>query len=346
MQRLFVHLTTMFARDENGVSGEIEARKLLPHPFLLIRITAFFLLVLLGIGAALAQSSHSDPNALQVIAPAGSYPEIDKLVRAKKWQDVVALTDALHRKDPDNPLVLYWLGTSHLELHQPVAAVQAFRAAERLGLNTAALHEDLGLAYYGLNQFVLFEQQMKKAAVSNPADSKPDYYLGLYRWTIRSDASGALELFEKAIHLAPDDWKSAYQAGNCLEQMGKLNDARGQYSAAIHLLELSGAHFGWPYQGMARLTLDDNPQRALELAKKAAEMQPDEASNHLLLAEIFERLGNLPDAIREAQTASGENPNDSKTHYSLYKLYREAGDPRAKGELAVFEQTKKLYDSD
>ena len=95
-------------------------------------------------------------------------------------------------------------------------------APAKIGLEYALSHEGLGLAYYDLNQFFLFEEQMKKAAALDPQDSTPYFYLGLYRWSIRSDAAGALGFFDKALQLHPDDWKSLYQAGNCLEQLGKL----------------------------------------------------------------------------------------------------------------------------
>lgn len=259
---------------------------------------------------------------------------------------MAALAGETHRKQPDDPTPLYWLGISRLKLHEPVGSVQAFRSAEKLGLNTALSHEGLALAYYDLNQFVLFEEQMKKAAALDPHDSTPYFYLGLYRWTIRADAPGALGFFEKALQLHPDDWKSLYQAGNCLEQMGKLAEARDHYTKAISLVEKNGDPFGWPYQGMARLLLDDKPEAALDFAKKAVSLQPDEYSNHVILAKVYERLGNLPDAIREAESATTRNPNDSTSRYFLYKLYRQAGDPRAAQALKSFQEVKTLYDRD
>lgn len=333
-------------RPMDAVGLNADEIQLMSSRFRTSNIYCLFGLALLWVHLALAQTAPSSSTELQVISPAKQYPEIADLVRANRWKELVALTEELHRKDPTDPTLLYWAGTSHLQLHEPIAAVQALRSAERLGLDTALLHEGLGLAYYDLNQFGLFEEQMKKASASDPNDSKPYYYLGFYRWTIRSDPSGALDFFDKAIHLAPNDWKSVYQSGNCLEQLGKLDEARSRYEAAIGLLEKSGAQFGWPYQGMARLLLDENPQRALELAKKAVQLEPDEPSNHLVLADVYGRLGNLQEAIRESQIAASKNPNDSKTHYALYKFYRQAADPRAKEELHVFEQTKALYDSD
>jgi hypothetical protein len=107
---------------------------------------------LLETHAAFPQSTPHVPTELPVISPLASNPEIDKLVRAGKWRELVSLSTELQRKDPDNPMLLYWIGASHLQLHEAIPAVQAFRLAERLGLNTAPMHEDLGLAYYDLNQ--------------------------------------------------------------------------------------------------------------------------------------------------------------------------------------------------
>src|SRR5438132_9159033 len=77
--------------------------------------------------------------------------DISDLARAGRWKEVAALADRNHRQNPADPAVLYWLGISRLKLREPVGSVQAFRAAEKLGLNTALSHEGLGLAYYDLN---------------------------------------------------------------------------------------------------------------------------------------------------------------------------------------------------
>jgi tetratricopeptide (TPR) repeat protein len=294
--------------------------------------------------------AQSLPVDLSTLHPAGTtanpYSEISELVRSAKWKEVAAVATGILSKKPDDPTAFYWLGVSRLKLREPVGAVQAFRGAEKLGLNTALSREGLGLAYYDLNQFFLFEEQMKKAAALDPHDATPYFYLGLYRWTIRSDATGALEFFNKALQLRPDDWKSLYQAGNCLEQMGQLEGARAHYSKAIDLVKKNGDLFGWPYQGMARLLADDKPEAALDFAKKAVSLEPDEYSNHLILAKVYESLGKLPDAIREAEVATVENPTDSRSRYALYKLYRQAEDPRAAQTLKAFQEIKTLYDRD
>jgi tetratricopeptide (TPR) repeat protein len=308
-------------------------------------IAGFVLLSAAALGAQSSSGSLPLPDSPGA-ATAGPSGDISELARAKRWKEVAALAERNHHQEPADPAALYWLGISRLKLNEPVASVQAFRVAEKLGLNSALSHEGLGLAYYNLNQFFLFEEQMKKAAALDPHDSTPYFYLGLYRWTIRSDAPGALEFFSDALQRHPDDWKSLYQAGNCLEQMGKLAEARDRYTQAIALVQKNDDPFGWPYQGMARLLLDDKPEEALDFAKKAVALQPDEYSNHLTLAKVYERLGNLQDAIREAESATAQNPNDSTSRYALYKLYRQAGDARAASALKSFQEVKTLYDRD
>jgi hypothetical protein len=68
----------------------------------------------------------------------------------------------------------------------------ALRSAQKLGLDTPLLHESLGLAYYDLHQFILFDQQMGEVGEKDPTDFRPDYYLGLYRLTVKSNTAGAL----------------------------------------------------------------------------------------------------------------------------------------------------------
>ena len=288
-----------------------------------------------------ASSQPASPTTVE-----NPYAIISRLAHSKQWKEVAASAAEIHSKNLNDPIALYWLGISHLKLHEPVGAVQAFRAAEKLGLNTAPSHEGLALAYYDLNQFWLFEEQMKEARSLDPGDSTPDYYLGLYRLTIRSDVAGALGFFEEAIQLQPNDRKSLYQAGNCLEQLGNPAAARDHYVKAISLAQQDSDPFSWPYQGMTRLLLDDKPEAALDFAKKAVSLQPNEYSNHLILAKVYERLGNLVDAIHEAEVATVQNPTDSTSRYALYKLYRRAGDPRSAKELRAFEEIKALYDRD
>jgi tetratricopeptide (TPR) repeat protein len=286
-----------------------------------------------------AQSSFQLPGSGKpMVTP------MEDLVQQGRWQEAAALAQATSQANPQDSTAFYWLGTARLQLHDPQGATKAFRSAQKLGMDTAVLHEGLGLAYYNINQFVLFEQQMETAAQEDPKDFRPKYYLGLYHLTIRSDVAAALPLFDEAIQLKPDDWKSLYQKGNCLEKLGKSLEAQPYYARSIASVASNHQPFGWPYQGMARLLLATDPQTALGFAQKAVEAEPHEYSNHLVLAKIYKRLNDPTEAIREARLAVRDNTTDAPSRYLLFRLYREAGDPQAAdAELKVFETLNAVY---
>ncbi len=301
------------------------------------------LAVMPSICAQSSSAAQVQPNQLEVPANSQNSPILEA-VKLKNWKQVIELAQNQISINPADASAFYWQGIGHLQLHDSLSATQSLRAAEKLGMDTALLHVALGLAYYDLNQFFLFEQQMQKAALLDPSDFKPHYYLGLYRLEIQSDAGQALKAFTTAAQLQPDDWKSIYQKGNCLEILGQPTQAAEVYRKAIDIVEANGQPFGWPYQGMARLLLESKPADALSYARKAIELQPEEYSNHLLLARVYEHLGQLRDAINEARAASEKNPTDSASRYELFTLYKQVGDrAAAQAELANFLKVKATY---
>jgi tetratricopeptide (TPR) repeat protein len=270
--------------------------------------------------------------------------EISQLVSEKRWPDVVEAAHHLIGSHPGDAAAFYWLGTAQLQLHNGVDAVRALRSAQKLGLDTPLLHESLGLAYYDLHQFTLFAQQMREVGEKDPTDFRPDYYLGLYRLTIKSDAAGALTYFDRATQLQPDDWKSLYEDGNCLEKLTRFAEAKSYYQRAISSLEAGHQPFGWPYQGMARLLVESDPHQALEFAARAVQAEPNEYSNHLIVAKVYQRLDRPAEAIREAQAATTLSPSDASAHYLLFILLRDSGERRsAEAELETLKKINEVY---
>jgi tetratricopeptide (TPR) repeat protein len=285
----------------------------------------------------LAQAFQSQPSAPREVLQ----KQTGELSRA---QATAEFAQELIRKNPGNAMAHYWLGAARLRLHDPIGAVQAFRSAEKLGLDTAFLHEGLGLSYQLLNQYFLFVQQMEKAAKLDPSDYKPLYYLGWYYEAVPNDFPRALAFFDRAIQLKSDDASSIVHKGYCLERMGQLRAAREYYSTAIGLQEKGHRRDSWPYQGIARTLPEDDAKEALRFAQKAVEVEPDVASNHLVLAKIDQRLGKLPEAIREARAGVKLNPSSTTARYTLSMLYREAGDRKAaQAELEMFRKLMATY---
>jgi Tfp pilus assembly protein PilF len=319
-------------------------------------ILVLTLLVVLPARTLSAQSGpNSSPYSLSVpIDPPlaktqteGSNDTISQLVRQKQWNELSAITEREISNNQADASTYYWLGFARFHIHDPIGAIRSLRTAAKFGVNSASMHETLGLAYYDLNQYVLFEKQMKIASLLDPKDFAPKYLVGIYLLSAKSDVNGALAQFSEALSLSPNDSKILYEEGYCLELLGDSAKAREFYVRSIGAAEANRKLFGWPYEGMARLLLDGDPQRALPFALKAVELEPNEYSHHLTLAKVYSELANLTGAIAEAKSAEALNPNYAPIRYVLFRLYRRSGDLRnAEGELQIFHKLNAVFSPD
>src|ERR1700736_4180148 len=101
----------------------------------------------------------------QLIAPEA----FTTLVTQRRWDGVLKAALRGLSEKPGDPLLHYWAGVARFYQRDFVQAVLSLRSAEKLGLDTAAFHEALGLTYYAIHQHVLFLQQMEAAIRADPA---------------------------------------------------------------------------------------------------------------------------------------------------------------------------------
>ena len=298
-----------------------------------------------GLGYAQLESLES-PLQASSLPPNAENPiqRLEELVRQQQWEQAARLTNELLQEDYDDPVLHYWVGVVRWQQGDRVGAVQALRLAEELDLDTASLHKTLGMVYYGMRQFILFKHQMEKAIARDPGDHQPHYQLGRYFLSIQNNSQLALEFLEKAIELSPDHAESVYYKGYCLELLEREEEALRSYQSAIHLLEGTTDRFSGPYEGMARLLLNRDIERALGWARKAIQLQPELDANHLVLAKIYERLGKLSQAVEELQETIRLNPRHTSAHYILFRLYKRLGhSEEAEAELSIFRKLKAVY---
>jgi tetratricopeptide (TPR) repeat protein len=271
---------------------------------------------------------------------------LGELVRQTKWGEAAPVAQALAEAYPNDPNWPYWLGTARWRLEDPIGAIRALRSAETLGMDTAPLHKMLGLAYYSINQFILFKAQMERASQLDPLDNEPIYSLGRYRESLLNDYSGALKLFERSVQLKPDHSKSVYYKGHCQEMLDLRAEALDTFQKAVALVDKNRETFSLPYQGMARLLLENDPAQALTFARKAVELEPDLDSGHATLARTYELQGRLWDAEQEFQIVVRLNPNNPTNHYILSRFYMRLGQQdAAQAQLETFRKLRAVYES-
>ena len=290
-----------------------------------------------------ASESFPEPAHLQLerlIAPEA----LTTLVTQRRWDEVLKVALRGLSEEPGDPVLHYWAGVARFHQRDFVQAVISLRSAEKLGLDTAPFHEALGVTYYSIRQHVLFLQQMESAIRADSARPTPYHYLGRYYEHDLNDYLKAISYFDKALERDPGDFKSLHFRAYCLQLLGREEEARAGYEAAIRRIESGGAAFGWPYQKMAELLLPTDPRAALQHAQEALKLEPEVEANHLVVAKIYESFGDFDAAIRECREASRLKPNDPAIRYVLMRLYKKKGDSAAAAEqLKLHEKLRAIY---
>ena len=266
------------------------------------------------------------------------------MIRNRNWTQAARLAGGINLAAATDPQLHYLAGVVRWQQQDKVAAIQRFRAAERLGLREAYLHNALGIAYYDAHQFILFKQQMQRAIEADPADPQPHYYLGRYAQSVTGDHSGALRHLERVVGLDPGHARGHSYLAYSLERIDRRAAAKQHYQTSAELLEREGVRLSWPYKGLARLALESEPQAATGWAKIAVEVGPEDFEAHALLARSHERNGDLPKAVEAADEAVRINPDHAASHYLLFTAYRRLGDTTAAQlHMSRFQELKQAY---
>ena len=249
------------------------------------------------------------------------------------------------RQEPTNFEGYFWQGFLDLQHENGYDAIRSLRRAEALDANPYVL-KVLAVSYYTVRQFHLFVLKMNEAIRKQPEDFAPYYYLGRYYASNEmEDFDRAAEYYQKAIGRNPRHFQSYYYLGHCYEVKRKLEDAERQYQQAIEFAEAVGAKFAPPYRGMASLRLLENrPADALQFAKRAVELAPNDAEGHTELAKAYAALGREAEAVPEWEQAATLNPTDASPYYHLYRIYLAIGnEEKANSAYAKFKRLSSMY---
>jgi tetratricopeptide (TPR) repeat protein len=267
------------------------------------------------------------------------------LVRERRWNEALPVAEEAATRQPDNGLAFYTLGTILHNQRQFVQAHRALRRAEQILPESPEVHRLLGLNYYLLQQYRLFEEQMLKARALKPGDSEFDYWLGRYHQMVSGDCDKAISFFSRAISVDNSNYKALYNRGECYDGRGDIASAEKDYLAAINLIRERAVSESWPFQALANLYLRTRrDDEALTLANEAVAMKANVEENHFVLGKVLSERGDTSGAIRELQRATQLDPTDTRARYQLYRLLLQTGDLEAgKTELAAYRELIATY---
>lgn len=255
---------------------------------------------------------------------------------------------------PDDPVVADTLGWIEYRRGQyPEALRLLTEAAGKLGENPEVQYH-LGMTHYMMGQENPARAALQIAATSNRDFSGRDVardYLAMLQVDSGKADAGAIRALEKRRQEAPNDVIALSRLGTAYELTGSAEKAREAYEAALKLSPQSVPILSRLATLYAQ-TLK-NPTRALELAKTARNLAPndpaiahtlgrlafaagDEAWALTLLQDSARRLNNRPDVAYDLAWAAYSQGRLDDANRGMQAVARSDADPKLKASASTF----------
>jgi tetratricopeptide (TPR) repeat protein len=262
-----------------------------------------------------------------------------------QWEAAAQSAQKLRTLYPDNGIGEFCQGYAELKQGRYIPAVRHLQAAVDHSPHVVIAHLDLGVAFFALGQYKLFEEEMFWVIANKPNEALPYYYLGLYYSGSPGRLDQAAERFQQAVNRDPNDFQSHYQLGKLLQAKGDIQGARARFEAAEAKASSQGAAYGQALEGLAEIFLRLGDFTAsLRQAQMAATRDPKSASARLLLGKLLVQRGEMTSGIEELKASAALDPTYAAPHYWLSRAYQEMKlAERAKHELELFSRIKGTY---
>ncbi len=224
--------------------------------------------------------------------------------------------ELLIRLTPEDLSARFVLADQLRLLKEYERSLAVYEEAHRLAPTDVRFYIGRGQLYAEQGQGELALADLEEAVKVAPRSAEAWFYLGVYRWRFRSDASGALAALKKAVELHPNAWY-ATELGNVYFASGDREAAVAAYERAV---TLSGRNaYTWYSLGRAYQTLERWEEAASAYAEAVA-LEPQNAGLHATLAYAYEQAGKREDALAEYQAALALEPNHPEWQEAVERL--------------------------
>jgi choline-sulfatase len=223
----------------------------------------------------------------------------------KMGQEDAALAGFEHylTVDPKNAYVWYEVGEIFMARGDLETAGKKFATALAIDPKVASARNAIGVLAFQRGDLATAEREIRAALEAKPTVRLAHYNLALMA-EARDDLATAEAEYKKELALHPYAFKAAFN-------LGRLYERTGNRPAQIAALEQSIAQADTFAEGrifLAKAYLDagTNFSKAVDLAREGLALKPApevEALAHLVLADLYNRLGRPQDAAREVAAA-------------------------------------------
>lgn len=308
-----------------------------------------------GALAPLQKAASLAPNDAGIKTAYGHY-----LFWQKRYTEAEAALKKAAQMDPRAARPHYELGDLYLiGLHQPKAAIEAYRASIALDPKDSRVRYALGRALLDAGQFDQAQAQLEEAVRLAPKNPLMSQALGDC-YAKRNQIDKALDSYGKALAIEPKFLPAYMARGDIFASKGQTEKALAEFQAAskaapkfapaflkLGLLEQQANHLdeaerayrtavsldpkeaiGFNNLAWIAVQRKGNLDESLKFAKKAVELAPKVTGFQDTLAWVYRARGEQDQAIAILEKAAGHQPPDPNVLYHLGVIYADKGSTR------------------
>ena len=235
--------------------------------------------------------------------------------RAEKSGDLLAAEHEYEqavRLDPSEPNYFVW-GTELLLHRASRPAAEVFTKGAAAHPKSARMLAGLGAALYANGSYAEAARRVCAASDLQPADPAPYLFLGKMEKAAPDPLPCAAEKLARFAHDQPKDPQANYYLAYSIWKRAQRNE--------------SAAYI----------------KRAAELSQAAIDSEPKFADAYILLGMTHAAGIDFKGAIELYKKALQVDPNSSEAHYRLSQAYRRVGEEeKSKQEVALYEEAQKV----
>lgn len=209
------------------------------------------------------------------------------------------------KKNPENPKLYYYLGTSYGRLSKTDKAVQYYKKAIKLNPKYLNAYNNLGLTYNKIRNFKKAYKTFSKMVKLNPKN--PVYYNNIgFIEEERNKNHKAIEFFNKAISLNPFYTMAYLNMGSIYRKLGENRRAAKEYNKS-----------GLTYFRVG------NYLQAVNSFKLSIKLYRRYIYPYENIANSYVKLGNINKAV-SYYTLSGNKYNSKQRYHNAVKEFNMA----------------------
>ncbi|HVO13494.1 MAG TPA: tetratricopeptide repeat protein [Vicinamibacteria bacterium] len=261
--------------------------------------------------AAVLQAQPDHPQAPLLLA--------DCRLQLGEWKRVIAILDPLLEKDPENPAILYMIGTALMRDRQYQRGQRVLDRILRRG-DSAEAHLVLAIASREASDDIAAEKELRRALELDPQLPSANAILGEVLVKM-GDAPGAMAALRREIEINPNHFDAHLLLALLLRQDGRNDEALEHVRKALLLRPGDpGARYQLALCHVAKAELETARQALEPLVKE----EPSFTEAHVTLAMVYFRLGRREDGVREQAVVQRLNAAQ-KAREEAEKVRQQAG---------------------